>query len=86
MNLTGTYKFPNFPDLDFVDPTIIINDGVEVKDPSALEVYVKVFIPVDETVRGQYYVDVNPVPVHNLDYNAQELVDRVLERMEDFKQ
>ena len=85
MNLTGTYIFPNHPELEFNNPSIVIGQGVEVKDPSALEIYVTVNIPVDETVKGEYYIDINPVPVNNLDYNPGELVDRVLERIEDFK-
>ncbi len=85
MNLTGTYIFPNYPDLEFINPTIVIRQSIEVKDPADLEIYVNVTIPVDETVKGEYYIDINPVPVNNLDYNAGELVDRVLQRIEDFK-
>jgi hypothetical protein len=86
MQLTGTYAFPNHPDLEFVNPNVDISPEVLIKDPDSLEIYVHITIPVDGMVRGSYYIDINPVPVFNLTYDTGDLVDRIMDRVVDFKQ
>jgi hypothetical protein len=85
MQILGTYQFPNQTDITFTDPTIEIIPIVNQVNPEAMTINVSVFIPMEGSANGKFYVDINPVPVVNLDYNGGELVTRILERLEDFK-
>jgi hypothetical protein len=85
MNIEGTYKFPNQTDITFTDPTIEISPIVRSVNPEGMTINVEVYIPMEGSAKGKFYVDINPVPVVNLDYNEGELVTRILTRFEDFK-
>ena len=86
MQIIGTYQFPKQTDIIFTDPFIDIRPSVQVKDPEDLQIFVEVYIPLVGNVSGPArYIDINPVPVENLDYNQGELVARILTRLEDFK-
>jgi len=86
INLIGTYKFPNFETLEFDNPQVSVENKVFEVDPEAMTIHVRVFIDsADNFVRGRFYIDINPVKVNNLDYNSGELIERVKERLNDFK-
>jgi hypothetical protein len=85
MKLTDTYKFPEqYPNAEFVNPTLDVLPIVERVDPINMTIHVQIRFEVDG-VNGNFAPNINPVPVNNLDYNGTELVDRILERLEDFK-
>lgn len=85
MQIIGTYKFPNQTDIEFTDPTIEIIPIVNQVNPESMTISVEVYIPMEGSAKGKWYIDINPVPVLNLDYNGGELVTRILDRLEDFK-
>jgi hypothetical protein len=85
MQITGQYKFPNHSDVTFENPTIEIGQSVRIENPDDLEIFVDIYIPMEGSANGRFWVDINPVPVKNLNYDGGELVDRILERLEDFK-
>jgi len=79
------YIFPNFPDLEFTDPTITVDPVVSNLDPENMTVDVNVFIERTGDIKGRYGLDINPVKVNDLNYNYDELVQRVNERLNDFE-
>lgn len=85
MKIIGTYKFPNHTDITFEDPTLEITPIVRNVNPETMTIDVDVFIPMEGSATGKFWIDINPVPVKNLDYNSSELVSRITERLEDFK-
>ena len=85
MNFKGTYRFPNQTDIEFVDPTIEISPIVNNVNPIDMTIDVETFIAMEGSAKGKFFVNINPVPVDNLDYNAGQLVERITTRLEDFK-
>lgn len=89
INLKGTYIFPNYKNIEFVDPKINIKEVVipqrVINDPDVKEIDVKCFIVANKQLKGTFYIDVNPVKVVNLNYDGGELIQRVTERLKDFK-
>ena len=82
MQLTGTYIFTSdFGDNEYTNPTLEVSPDVFFKSEQMV-----VFVEI-KLIGTDYKVspDINPVPVNNGDYNAGELVDRIVERLEDFK-
>jgi len=60
------YIFPNFPDLEFTDPTITVDPVVSNLDPENMTVDVNVFIERTGDIKGRYGLDINPVKVNDL--------------------
>lgn len=85
INLKGIYKFNNFPELEFTDPTITVDNKVKEIDPENMTIHVDAYIERTGDIKGRYYIDINPVPVSNLNYDGGELIQRVTERLADFK-
>ena len=85
MIFKGTYQFPNQTDTTFTDPDVEISPIVNKVDPEGMTINVNTYIPMEGSAKGKFFVDINPVPVKNLDYNAEQLIDRIVTRMEDFK-
>jgi hypothetical protein len=85
MQITGQYKFPNQSDVTFENPTLDISQVVRNVNPIDMTIDVDIYIPMEGSANGRFWVDINPVPVQNLNYDGGELVDRILERLEDFK-
>jgi len=83
MQLTGTYIFTSdFGDNEYTNPTLEVTPKVYEVDPSSMTINVEIkLIGTDYKVSP----NINPVSVNNLDYNAGELVDRIIERLEEFK-
>jgi len=82
---TKQYKFPNQTDIIFTDPELIISPKVRNVDPETMTIEVDIFIEMEGSAKGRFWIDINPVPVQNLNYDGGELVDRILERLDDFK-
>jgi hypothetical protein len=85
MTIQGQYKFPNQSDVTFENPTLDISQVVRNVNPIDMTIGVDIYIPMEGSANGRFWVDINPVPVQNLNYDGGELVDRILERLEDFK-
>jgi hypothetical protein len=86
INTEGKYKFPNFKDLEFTDPTITVDNKVMEVNPETMTIHVNAYIERDGgDIKGRYYIDINPVPVQNLNYDGGELLQRIIERLNDFK-
>jgi len=79
------YRFPNFPNLEFTDPTITVDEKVSRLDPQSMTIEVNAYIERTGDIKGRYYLDINPIPVQDLNYNYDELVARVNERLKDFE-
>lgn len=80
MQLTGKYRF----DLgDFTDPTITeIPRSSITMDDTELKINAVIYMV------GQGYdirVKLNDIIVENFDYNPQQLIERVVTRLNDFK-
>ena len=89
MKLEGEYKFPNQGDTIFKDPEITIDPIVRNVDPLTMTIHVDIYIPMEGSAKGRYYIDINPVPVNDLNYDVnkpQELIDRIVDRSKYFKQ
>jgi len=85
--LKGEYKFPNQGDTIFKDPEIIIDPIIRNSDPDKMTIHVDVYVPMEGSAQGRFYIDINPVPVNNLNYDTskpQELIDRIVDRSKDF--
>jgi hypothetical protein len=86
IKLEGKYKFPNFKTLEFYNPQVSVENKVLEVNPETMTINVSTWVEIaDNFVRGRFYVDINPVPVKNLHYNGGELIQRVTERLNDFK-
>jgi hypothetical protein len=85
MKIKGTYKFRNW-DLEFTDFDVEINPIVSNVNPIDKTIDVQIIIKVDnENVKGTFAPDINPVPVENLNYDEGTLVQRIIDRLNDFK-
>ena len=88
MIVKGKYTFPKqWPGVEFTNPDIEINPIIETADPSTMTIGVSLKMNISGS-SGGFTPDINPVPVNDLNYDPskpQELIDRVLARMEDFK-
>lgn len=85
IKLTGDYIFPNHENLTFKDPTIIVDNKVKQVDPNTMTIEVNAYIERTGSISGRYYLEINPVPVLNLNYDSGELLQRVEDRLADFK-
>lgn len=81
----ATYKFKNHPDVTFTNPDLIISPKVRNVDPETMTIDVDIFIEMEGSAKGRYWIDINPVPVNNLNYDGSELIQRINERLKDFE-
>tara|TARA_R110000772_G_scaffold115285_1_gene220096 strand:- start:308 stop:565 length:258 start_codon:yes stop_codon:yes gene_type:complete len=83
MIVEGKYKFPNqFGEMEVINPYLTVIPVVREVDP------LRMTINVEIVLSGESYkisADINPVSVNNLDYNPEQLIERVITRMQDFK-
>ena len=88
MIVKGTFKFPEqWEDVEFVNPVLEIHPIIKNANPFTMTIDVDIKFMV-EGVTGGFSPDINPVPVNDLNYDTskpQELVNRVLTRLNDFK-
>lgn len=86
IELKGTYKFPDQENKDFINPIIGIEEIVEKINPNDMTIDVSAYVISSDNINGQrFYFNMNPVKVNNLNYDGGELLQRVEERLEDFK-
>lgn len=90
MILKDTYTFAKqWPGVEFVKPEMIINPIIQFGDPLTMTIGVDLtFVIKNEQMTGNFKPDINPVPVNDLNYDPskpEELIDRVLTRLNDFK-
>ena len=72
------YKFPQF-NIEIIDPTIEVNPIVNDLNPNAMTLTADVIL---ETDTAKFGVQLTDVPVKDLNYNYDELVDRVITKLQ----
>lgn len=75
------YKFPQF-NIEIIDPEIEVNPIVNDLNPNAMTLTANVIL---ETDTAKFGVNLTDVPIKDLNYNYDELVDRVKERLKDYE-
>lgn len=76
----ATYKFEEF-NIEIVDPTISIDPIVNQVDPIKMTISANIFL---QTTTAKFGLILNDIAVIDLNYNSQQLEQRVLERLNDF--
>lgn len=76
----ATYKFEQF-NIEIVDPIVIIDPIVEKVDPIKMTISANIVL---ETTSAKFGLILKEIPVVDLNYNAEQLEQRVMERLNDF--
>jgi hypothetical protein len=76
----ATYKFEQF-NVEIVDPTLTINPIVQDVNPSTMTISADIVL---ETTSAKFGLILKEIAVVDLNYNAEQLEQRVLERLNDF--
>lgn len=83
MQLTGIYKFTQWPDNEYTNPTITSIPRSQITmDETELLINAGVYM---EGAGYKIRVQLDEIIVENFDYNPDELLDRVVTRLQDFK-
>ena len=86
MTIKGDFQFTEqWGDVVFTDINVDINPVVSQVNPVDMTINVQLTFTVNGNVKGSFSPDINPVPVKDLNYNAGELKDRIIDRLQDFK-
>ena len=75
------YKFPQF-NIEIINPTIKVNPIVNDLNPNAMTLTADVILKTDTAKFG---VQLTDVPVNDLNYNYDELVDRVKTKLQEYE-
>ena len=75
------YKFPQF-NIEIIDPIIEVNPIVNDLNPNAMTLTADVIL---ETDTAKFGVQLTDVPVNDLNYNYDELVDRVTTKLQEYE-
>lgn len=85
--LTGVYKFEQFTNseglIELTDPILEVDPVVKNVNPINNTISAKIYLIVEN---GRYSVLLTNIAVVDLNYNADELLDRVVEKLNEFKQ
>jgi len=86
IQLQGKYKFESW-NIEFENPTLEINTNSISIQPDQLTIGVNIILSVtlDNKNCGKFGYELTDIQVNNLEYNPDELVERVLTRLEDYK-
>jgi len=76
----ATYKFEEF-NIEIVDPIISIDPIVNQVDPIKMTITANIIL---QTASAKFGLNLNDIAVIDLNYNAEQLEQRVLERLNDF--
>jgi len=86
MTIKGQFQFEKqWPGIVFTDINVNINPIVSQVNPVDMTINVELTFSVVGNVSGDFAPDINPVPVKDLNYNEEELKQRIIQRLEDFK-
>jgi hypothetical protein len=86
MIIKGDFQFTEqWGDVVFTDINVDINPVVSQVNPVDMTINVQLTFTVNGNIKGSFAPDINPVPVKDLNYNAGELKDRIIDRLQDFK-
>lgn len=86
MIIKGNFQFEKqWPGIVFTDINVDINPIVSQVNPVNMTINVQLTFSVVGNVSGDFAPDINPVPVKDLNYNEEELKERIINRLEDFK-
>ena len=77
----ATYKFEEF-NIEIVDPIISIDPIVNEVDPIKMTITANIIL---QTTSAKFGLNLNDIAVIDLNYNAEQLEQRVLERLKDFE-
>lgn len=76
-----TYKFPQF-NLEIVDPTIEVDKVVNDLNPDTMTLTANVVLVVDS---ARFGIALTDVTVIDLNYNYEQLCERVLSKLKDYE-
>jgi hypothetical protein len=76
----ATYKFEEF-NVEIVDPIVRIDPIVEKVDPIKMTISANIVL---ETMSAKFGLILKEIAVVDLNYNAEQLEQRVMERLNDF--
>ena len=75
------YKFPQF-NVEIINPTIEVNPIVNDLNPDAMTLTANVIL---ETDTAKFGVQLTDVPLNDLNYNYDELIERVTNKLQDYE-
>ena len=75
------YKFPQF-NVEIINPTIEVNPIVNDLNPDAMTLTANVVL---ETDTARFGVQLTDVPLNDLNYNYDELIERVTNKLQDYE-
>lgn len=76
-----TYKFPQF-NLEIVNPTIEVDKVVNDLNPDKMTLTANVVLVVDS---ARFGVGLTDVTVNDLNYNYEQLCERVVAKLKDYE-
>ena len=76
----ATYKFEEF-NVEIVDPIVRIDPIVDQVDPIKMTITANIVL---ETMSAKFGLILKEIAVVDLNYNADQLQERVMERLNDF--